>query len=139
MQNLHVNRVKNEIGRRKKRKFDIYSKKKSKEISDVLSEPPEIELPGNASEFSAFSSVRQVVLEAWAKKAGQIYLASSASVPTLETTYEADSDSDATEIFHPPPLRVPKVNSLLDSYKVFSDRLVLKICQSSVKLSVFIC
>lgn len=71
--------------------------------------PPEVELPGNASEFAVFASVRQAVLEAWARKAGQIYLSSSSSVPTLESAYEGDSDSDATEIYHPPPPRVPKV------------------------------
>lgn len=106
-------RSKCDWGRKRKRKWESYYKKKGRDGGDTALGPPDVELPGNASEFAVFSSVRQAVLEAWARKAGQIYLNSSSSVPTLRSSYDGDSDSDATEIFHPPPPRVPKVGILL--------------------------
>lgn len=102
-------RSKSDWGRKRKRKWESYYKKKGRDAADTVLGPPDVELPGNASEFAVFSNVRQAVLEAWARKAGQIYLNSSSSVPTLGSTYDGDSDSDATEIYHPPPPRVPKV------------------------------
>lgn len=81
-------------------------------ISDVSS-PPEVELPGNASNFAAFATVRMAVLECWMKEACEIYLQSSGSSPA--TCVAADSDSedeicDAEKDQNVPP-RIPKVSS----------------------------
>ncbi|KAL0280278.1 UNVERIFIED_CONTAM: hypothetical protein PYX00_001618 [Menopon gallinae] len=99
---------KTDWSRKRKRKWESYAKKKGREGIDAKVGPPEIELPGNASKFAVFANVRQAVLEAWTRKATQTFLNSCASIPTQDNTYEGDSDSDATEIYHPPP-RVPKI------------------------------
>lgn len=91
------------VNRRKKRVVE-----KKIKGDDVNQGPPDIELPGNPSEFAVFASVRRAVLEAWAGKASQIYLATTGNQNA--EAIEAETDSEATEVWHPPPLRLPKVD-----------------------------
>lgn len=75
--------------------------------------PPEIELPGNASAFAIFASVRLAVLERWMRHATQEYLQSSCSMP-LHDISEIDSDTeDNSQSTTYLPLRVSKVTPLL--------------------------
>lgn len=71
--------------------------------------PPEVDVPGNASTFAVFASVRLAVLERWMRWACQEYHLSSSSVPAGDLS-EADSDtedlSQSTNIVLVP---VPKV------------------------------
>lgn len=97
----------------KKKNIKIKDKRKNKLelINDNgLMSPPEIELPGNASAFAVFASVRLAVLERWMRYATQEYLQSSCSVPMHDVS-EIDSDTEensqnSTYL----PMRVSKVN-----------------------------
>ncbi|KAK9703650.1 hypothetical protein QE152_g29182 [Popillia japonica] len=46
--------------------------------------PPEMELPGNASSFAVFASIRLAVLDRWMRQANQDYLQSSCSYPIID-------------------------------------------------------
>lgn len=100
--------------RRKKRSVE---NKRSKAIKgdDVNVGPPDIELPVNPSEFAVFANVRRAVLEAWAGKASQIYLATTGNQNA--DTIDAETDSEATEVWHPPPPRLPKVFVLWEFFE----------------------
>lgn len=72
-----------------------------------------MELPGNASAFSMFASVRLAVLDRWMKHASQEYLQSSCSNPAqdqseIDTDTEDNSQSSSTYV----PLRVSKIVGL---------------------------
>lgn len=72
-----------------------------------------MELPGNASAFAMFASVRLAVLDRWIKYASQIYLQSSCSNPMIDqgeidTDTEDNSQTSSTYV----PLRVSKVVGL---------------------------
>ncbi|KAJ9574765.1 hypothetical protein L9F63_008079, partial [Diploptera punctata] len=106
----------------KKGKTGKSSKNKEKRRTKVetcgdvatLSGPPEVELPGNASSFAVFASVRLAVLERWMKQACQIYLSSSSSSPPVDGNSEIDTDSEENtdKTKEIPPLRVPKIVGL---------------------------
>lgn len=102
----------------------MHKVKKGKGDSESNGGPPDIELPCNPSEFAVFASVRRSVLEAWAGKATQIYLAAT-GVNNTEV-FDPESDSDATEIWHPPPPRLPKVCSSRREFTIFSCQDVLR-------------
>jgi hypothetical protein len=103
----------------KKGKTGKSSKNKEKRRTKVetcgdvaaLSGPPEVELPGNASSFAVFASVRLAVLDRWMRQACQIYLTSSSSSPPVDGSSEVESDSEENtdKTKETPPLRVPKV------------------------------
>lgn len=81
-------------------------------IGDVSS-LPEVDLPGNASSFAVFATVRMAVLECWMKEACEIYLQSSGSSPANCVTAESDSEDEDIEADkeHSPP-RIPKVGRI---------------------------
>ncbi|KAB0796834.1 hypothetical protein PPYR_10895 [Photinus pyralis] len=91
---------------RQKNKLDL--------MTDYESQiPPELELPGNASAFAMFASVRLAVLERWMRQASQEYLQSSCSNPVqdqseIDTDTEDNSQSSSTYI----PVRVSKIVGL---------------------------
>lgn len=73
---------------------------------------PEMELPGNASSFSVFASVRLAILDRWMRQASQEYLQSSYSAP-LNDHSEIDSDTeDNTQSSSYIPLKVSKIVGL---------------------------
>ncbi|XP_054276655.1 E3 ubiquitin-protein ligase MYCBP2-like [Macrosteles quadrilineatus] len=87
-------------------------KKKTKvEALGDVSSPPEVELPGNASNFAVFATVRMVVLENWMKEACEIYLQSSGSSPTTCVATESDTDEEEQdgEKDQSTPPRIPKI------------------------------
>lgn len=80
-----------------KKNSKAFYKNKSKVecMSDNYSQTvPDIELPGNASAFAVFASVRLAVLDRWMQKASQEYLHSSCNIPFQEHQSEAESDSE---------------------------------------------
>lgn len=99
---------------KKLKKKSSKSKDKRKNKLELLNEsgslsPPEIELPGNASAFAIFASVRLAVLERWMRQATQEYLQSSCSIPMHDMS-EMDSDTeDNSQSSTYLPLRVSKV------------------------------
>lgn len=108
---------------KKLKKKGSKSKDKRKNKLELLNEsgslsPPEIELPGNASSFAIFASVRLAVLERWMRQATQEYLQSSCSVPVHDLS-EMDSDTeDNSQSTTYLPLRVSKVIYLLISHYI---------------------
>lgn len=71
-----------------------------------------MELPGNASSFAVFASVRLAVLDRWMRQASQEYLQSSCSAP-LQDHSEIDSDTDEnTQSSTFAPLKVSKIVGL---------------------------
>ncbi|KAG5884565.1 hypothetical protein JTB14_006591 [Gonioctena quinquepunctata] len=73
---------------------------------------PEIELPGNASAFAVFASVRLAVLDRWMRQASQEYLHSSCSAPTQDQS-EIESDTeDNSQSTYLTPIIVSKVVGL---------------------------
>lgn len=55
--------------------------------------PPEIELPGNASAFAVFASIRLAVLDRWMHHASEEYLHSSYNHP-IQDLAETESDTE---------------------------------------------
>lgn len=77
--------------------------------NDFYNAPPELELPGNASCFAVFASVRLAVLDRWMRQASQEYLQSSYGAP-LQSYSEIDSDTeDNSQISTYIPVKVSKV------------------------------
>nr|CAH7734761.1 unnamed protein product [Callosobruchus chinensis] len=73
---------------------------------------PEIELPGNASAFAIFASIRLVVFDRWIRQASQEYLQSSCSAP-LQDQSEIETDSeDNSQSSCYTPVKVSKVVGL---------------------------
>ncbi|KAJ8975749.1 hypothetical protein NQ317_015371, partial [Molorchus minor] len=73
---------------------------------------PEIELPGNASAFAVFASIRLAVLDRWMRQASQEYLQSSCSAPLQDQSeIESDTDDNSQSSCYI-PLKVSKVVSL---------------------------
>ncbi|XP_056648043.1 E3 ubiquitin-protein ligase MYCBP2 isoform X1 [Diorhabda sublineata] len=82
--------------RLKKKSSKARYKQKSKLDSPCendLQSAPEIELPGNASAFAVFASIRLAVLDRWMKQASQEYLNSSCSAPSQDQS-EIESDTE---------------------------------------------
>ncbi|XP_046683725.1 E3 ubiquitin-protein ligase MYCBP2 isoform X4 [Homalodisca vitripennis] len=87
-------------------------KKKTKvEALGDVSSPPEVELPGNASSFAVFATVRMAVLECWMKEACEIYLQSSGSSPATYVAADSDTDDDEGDVDKElnAPARIPKI------------------------------
>lgn len=81
--------------------------------NDFYNTPPELELPGNASCFAVFASVRLAVLDKWMRQASQEYLQSSYGAPLQRSCSEIDSDTeDNSQISTYVPVKVSKVVSL---------------------------
>lgn len=71
-----------------------------------------MELPGNASSFAVFASVRLAILDRWMRHASQEYLQSSYSAP-LNDNSEIDSDTeDNTQTSSYTPIKVSKIVGL---------------------------
>lgn len=70
--------------------------------------PPEMELPGNASSFAVFASIRLAVLDRWMRQANQDYLQSSCSYPILEGEIESDTEDNSQSSMYV-PMKVSKV------------------------------
>ncbi|CAG9838820.1 unnamed protein product [Diabrotica balteata] len=82
--------------RLKKKSVKARYKQKNKfdsQCENDLQLAPEIELPGNASAFAVFASIRLAVLDRWMKQASQEYLNSSCSAPTQDQS-EIESDTE---------------------------------------------
>ncbi|KAF5304147.1 hypothetical protein FQA39_LY01932 [Lamprigera yunnana] len=80
--------------KRKNAKYKYRQKNKLEITNDYeIQTPPELELPGNASAFAMFASVRLAVLERWMRQASQEYLQSSCSNP-IQDQSEIDSDTE---------------------------------------------
>lgn len=80
--------------------------------NEFYNAPPELELPGNASCFAVFASVRLAVLDKWMRQASQEYLQSSYSAP-LQNCSEIDSDTeDNSQTSTYMPVKVSKIVSL---------------------------
>lgn len=79
--------------------------------NDCYSTPPELELPGNASYFALFASVRLAVLDRWMRQASQEYAQSTYTIP-MPSCSEIDSDTeDNSQISSYVPVKVSKVVS----------------------------
>lgn len=110
--------IRKRIEWKKLKKKNVKNKDKRKNKLELINDngllsPPEIELPGNASAFAVFASVRLAVLERWMRHATQEYLQSSCSAP-LHDISEIDSDTEensqnSTYL----PMRVSKVSNQL--------------------------
>lgn len=71
-----------------------------------------MELPGNASHFAMFASIRITVLDRWIRHANHEYLQSSGSTPLLDPS-EGDSETeDNTQSSTYVPLKVSKIVGL---------------------------
>lgn len=87
-------RVEWKLSKKKISKSFCKQKKKLEYVSENdLQNAPDIELPGNASAFAVFASVRLLVLDRWMQKAAQKYLYSSCSLP-LQDQSELESDTE---------------------------------------------
>ncbi|XP_018571542.1 E3 ubiquitin-protein ligase MYCBP2-like [Anoplophora glabripennis] len=62
--------------------------------------PPEIELPGNASAFAVFASIRLAVLDRWMHHASEEYLHSSYSAPIQDAEIESDTEDNSQSCCH---------------------------------------
>lgn len=56
--------------------------------------PPEIETSCNASAFAVFASVRNAILEKYAKLSNEVYRASNCNSPPPELSDTIDTESD---------------------------------------------
>ncbi|CAG9818957.1 unnamed protein product [Phaedon cochleariae] len=93
------------LGYKPKNKIEVQSENDSHSA-------PEIELPGNASSFSVFASIRLAVLDRWMRQASQEFLRSSCSAP-LQDQNEIESDTeDNSQSTYLTPFRVSKVVGL---------------------------
>lgn len=98
--------VKSRYKQRNKNKLELVNG------NDFYNSPPELELPGNASCFAVFASVRLAVLDRWMRQASQEYLQSSYGAP-LQSCSEFDSDTeDNSQTSTYVPVKVSKVVSL---------------------------
>lgn len=99
---------------KKIKKKTVKTRYKQKNKIELLYEndfhsPPDIELPGNASSFAVFASIRLAVLDRWMRQASQEYLQSSCSAP-LHDLSEIESDTeDNTQSSTFMPIKVSKV------------------------------
>ncbi|XP_074033015.1 MYC binding protein highwire isoform X2 [Leptinotarsa decemlineata] len=101
--------------RLKKKSSKLRCKQKNKSELPCENDPqgaPEIELPGNASAFAVFASVRLAVLDRWMRQASQAYLHSSCSAP-IQDQSEIESDTeDNSQSTYLTPVIVSKVVGL---------------------------
>lgn len=82
------------MSKKKLSKSFCKQKKKLEHISEnEFQSTPDIELPGNASAFAVFASIRLTVLDRWMQKASQKYLFNSYNLP-LQDQSELESDSE---------------------------------------------
>lgn len=99
--------------RKKLKKRSVKSRFKQKNKLELLNDndyfaPPEMELPGNASSFAVFASVRLAIFDRWMRQASQEYLQSSYSIP-LQDHSEIDSDTEDTQSSTLVPVKVSKI------------------------------
>ncbi|XP_017786826.1 PREDICTED: E3 ubiquitin-protein ligase MYCBP2-like isoform X2 [Nicrophorus vespilloides] len=99
------------IKKKVKHSNKLKSKLEMMNETDFLN-PPEMELPGNASAFAMFASIRLAVLDRWMRQANQEYLQSSCSAPLAEQS-EIESDTeDNTQSSTYVPMKVSKIVGL---------------------------
>ncbi|KAJ8932268.1 hypothetical protein NQ318_009222, partial [Aromia moschata] len=92
--------------------FGIFYHEAYKMYPDTFKLPPEIELPGNASAFAVFASIRLAVLDRWMRQASQEYLQSSCSAPVQDQSeIESDTEDNSQSSCYI-PVNVSKVVSL---------------------------
>ncbi|KAJ8937054.1 hypothetical protein NQ314_012048 [Rhamnusium bicolor] len=109
---VHPDRKRLDWKKSKKKSTKCRYKQKSK--IELFSEndtqsAPEIELPGNASAFAVFASIRLAVLDRWIRHASQEYLQSSCSAPTQDQSeIESDTEDNSQSSCYM-PLKVSKV------------------------------
>jgi E3 ubiquitin-protein ligase MYCBP2 len=114
---VHPDSQKKRLEWKKLKKKTIKCRNKQKSKLELMCEndfqtPPEMELPGNASAFAVFASIRLTVLDRWMKQATQEYLQSSCSAP-LQDQSEIDSDTeDNSQSSTYMPIKVSKVVGL---------------------------